>query len=54
MVSHPLLVSIGTIESKTNVTPKDIRLSEKLQLTASLRNEILTAVTNLTYVIIGK
>ena len=29
-----------TIASKINVTPKGVRLSEKLQLTAALCNEI--------------
>ena len=38
------------ISSKINVTPK---VSEKLQLTAALCNN-LTAVTNLTFVIMGK
>ena len=30
----------GTIASKITVTPKGVRLSEKLQLTAALCNEI--------------
>ena len=40
-------------QQKKNVTIKGVRLSEKLQLTPALCNEI-TAVTNLTYVIMGK
>ena len=48
------LIGLTSIASKINVTHKGVKLSEKLELTAALCNEILTAVTNLTFVIMGK
>ena len=38
--SSPHVLWKGTIASKINVTPKGVRLSQKLQLTAALCNEI--------------
>ena len=37
---HVLILAAGTIASKINVTPKGVILSEKLQLTVPLCNEV--------------
>ena len=45
----------GTIASKVNVTPKCVTFSEKLQLTAAVRNEIWPQKQIwIVYVIMGK
>ena len=39
-IQDPICMILGTITSKINATPKGVRLSENLQLTTALCNEI--------------